>query len=454
LRALPHLCLVLAGLALWPASAVSDTGDAGYLKLVDQALAAPKTAPWCEIRKLYPETSFYRAHGGTGLQEATAAAGKKVLFDKTPAAAEAFKAFMRENAGGAGAHFYAAYLFDWNAELVAQKMEPLLPDFGRGVDYIDGSFEKQAAAALLDCIVKDKDGNDTGGRSWSSAYEVISLDEEELVADKYYHVEPLSVDSGVHDGQMFNVMTVQIPGDKQPVKLYFRPSPTLLDGEMAAALGRRMAELKAAAKAAASGDAGTESSTGSDKREADNAYLAAVDKARQDFPEEDDPAWGKLRTLYTATSFYKPEAGLALTRELTTAESKAGENRSPADVAAYQDLLRRHYALFASHVSALDAYISFRPDYIDNMRETGAFRGLIASIATSGDGKSPQRAFKVIDTSEEYALLERWLHLKARDQKLSPEQGHVYEIVTAEDPRTGEKRKVYFNVDAMAGKKN
>ncbi len=65
--------------------------DQKYLSLVDAATKSPATAPWCEIRQLYPDTSFYRAFGGLAIDKKTEEAGKAVIMQKTPEAAAAFK---------------------------------------------------------------------------------------------------------------------------------------------------------------------------------------------------------------------------------------------------------------------------------------------------------------------------------------------------------------------------
>lgn len=72
--------------------------------------------------------------------------------------------------------------------------------------------------------------------------------------------------------------------------------------------------------------------------------------------------------------------------------------------------------------------------------------GLLNSIIGSGDGKTPETAFKVISVTEEYALLDMW-GLKTSTQWLLEENGHEYDKLEAEDIDTGEKVMLYFNVD-------
>jgi hypothetical protein len=209
--------------------------DAEYL-----ALAGAAVPDWCRVRALYPDTSFYAEHLGIEAKKKTAEAGQRLLMDKTAEAAAAFQDHMRRHAGSVGAHFYAAYLYDWNADLAGQKMDRLLPDFGHGVDYIDPAREKKAAAALLGCIVSAGDG-----RSAASAFEVISVEEEEIVIEKYFHVDPVRADAHRENGKFYNVVTVTIPDSKVETDIYFRLDPRLVQGLIAR---QKETKAKAAAK--------------------------------------------------------------------------------------------------------------------------------------------------------------------------------------------------------------
>lgn len=75
-------------------------------------------------------------------------------------------------------------------------------------------------------------------------------------------------------------------------------------------------------------------------------------------------------------------------------------------------------------------------------------KGIIDSILRSGDGKTPETAFKVIAINEEYATL-RVLGLQVQGQALSHAGGHNFDIMTAVDPETKSKREGYFNIDPI-----
>jgi hypothetical protein len=79
-------------------------------------------------------------------------------------------------------------------------------------------------------------------------------------------------------------------------------------------------------------------------------------------------------------------------------------------------------------------------------REREAARGLIDSILQSGDGKSEESAFVVIEVAEEYSLL-RLLGLRPSNQALVHAQGHSYDRFDTTSNATGQQVVVFFNVD-------
>lgn len=70
---------------------------------------------------------------------------------------------------------------------------------------------------------------------------------------------------------------------------------------------------------------------------------------------------------------------------------------------------------------------------------------LLRSILDSGDGRSPETAYVVIATAEEYAVLDL-LGLRASDQALIHANGHSLDRLRAVG-RDGDAVTLYFNVD-------
>jgi hypothetical protein len=71
-------------------------------------------------------------------------------------------------------------------------------------------------------------------------------------------------------------------------------------------------------------------------------------------------------------------------------------------------------------------------------------------VRGDGDGRSMEKAFVVISTDEEYALLSI-LGLRPGGQSLMQGGGHAYDRLDAVDPKTNQKYEFYFQIDIPFG---
>jgi hypothetical protein len=76
---------------------------------------------------------------------------------------------------------------------------------------------------------------------------------------------------------------------------------------------------------------------------------------------------------------------------------------------------------------------------------------LADSIMRSGDGKSLETAWFVVDVPEEYFLVGSVLQLQAKSQSLVNKNGHAYDNVVAVDPTTNQSFSLWFNTDVDMG---
>lgn len=74
------------------------------------------------------------------------------------------------------------------------------------------------------------------------------------------------------------------------------------------------------------------------------------------------------------------------------------------------------------------------------------YLGLINSILAKGDGNSPETAYVVVTTEEEYAVM-RALGLTVWNQQYLRNGEHMFELLSGTDDRSKRSAKVYFNVD-------
>lgn len=150
-----------------------------------------------------------------------------------------------------------------------------------------------------------------------------------------------------------------------------------------------------------------------------------------------------LRYAYAGSSQYNPYD--AKESELRALMQKAYEDKN------YPEAIKQAQAILDSDFVNIDAHIisdlSFRrlnqpqqAKYHEQM-----VRGLIQSIAASGDGKTPETAFVVISISEEYSLL-FVRGLKKVKQALRRAGDHRYDQMSVED-KSGGKDEIFFNID-------
>ncbi len=156
-----------------------------------------------------------------------------------------------------------------------------------------------------------------------------------------------------------------------------------------------------------------------------------------------DVDFTELRMAYANSSFYDP---YGKNNDVEKSMRRAYNDGDYEGVVRYaKELIEDNFLDIDSHVFCGMAYKKMGDNEKRNYHGFIAL-GLLDSIIGSGDGKTPETAFKVISVAEEYALLDM-RGLKTSTQWLLEENGHEYDKLEAEDIDTGEKVTLYFNVD-------
>jgi Domain of unknown function (DUF4919) len=151
-----------------------------------------------------------------------------------------------------------------------------------------------------------------------------------------------------------------------------------------------------------------------------------------------------LRDAYAESPSYDPYGS-----KLGELQSEMFEAYRRGDCAA---VLAKAESILAANFVHVDAHLAagLCHEKLGNeaamRRERQIARGLIDSILQSGDGKSEQTAFVVIEVAEEYSLL-RALGLRPSNQALIHAQGHSYDRFDTKSNDTGQQVVVFFNVD-------
>ena len=173
--------------------------------------------------------------------------------------------------------------------------------------------------------------------------------------------------------------------------------------------------------------------------EAKKRYEALLETAKKG---EGTIDFGALRFAYFETSDYNPMAGMLAYRSLWGTVS---QSNWPEAVKQAEAVLSKNYVDVNAHMVAYVAYRQQGDEEKAKLHRRWA-DGLLDSIKSGGDGKTPQTAWHVISISEEYAVL-RALNLRPVGQALIKADGHSYDEMKTIDPQTSAEVKYYFNVD-------
>jgi hypothetical protein len=112
--------------------------------------------------------------------------------------------------------------------------------------------------------------------------------------------------------------------------------------------------------------------------------------------------------------------------------------------------LARNYASIVNHFDAMIACQGLqKTDEAATHEEL--LNALLDSIQKSGDGQSPETAWFVVTTTEEYIFVSRVLGFKAKSQTFFPKDGHFYDRLEVVDTKTNEGHSVWFNTDVDMG---
>jgi len=173
-------------------------------------------------------------------------------------------------------------------------------------------------------------------------------------------------------------------------------------------------------------------------------YRQLLEKAKRN---PDNLDFTALRMAYAQSSGYDPfrfdsEAHAVLSQAMDQRDLTSALN-------ALKRLLDACYLDIHAHMLAVDIYESLRTEEKESFHMRFA-TGLLDSIMRSGDGTNFEKAFIVISTQEEYALL-RVLSLEIIMQSLRENNGHQYDVFECPHPHTGKIIEVYFDVDLPMG---
>ena len=176
-----------------------------------------------------------------------------------------------------------------------------------------------------------------------------------------------------------------------------------------------------------------------DEQDVENDYglllaRAKLDPARADFRQ--------LRMAFTKTPAYLPYDRYTAEDKEINAAVEAGNWTRALEIV--NRLLEKNYVRIRSHLSALMIYD--KQGDPERARFHHAFvNGLFRSIMSSGDGRSVESAFVVINTEEEYDVI-GLSGLQPGGQALRHEGGKSYDVMTVTPRKGGEPIQLFFDI--------
>ena len=151
----------------------------------------------------------------------------------------------------------------------------------------------------------------------------------------------------------------------------------------------------------------------------------------------------QMRFAYMDSPEYKAAKNTDAEAEAMIAAVNAGD--FPAAIKNADVVLAGDYVDLDAHFAEYVAHRELHHD-AESQFHKNVFDGLLHSITNSGDGKSEQTAYVVIQTHEEYVVI-RMFGLTLNKQSLKRVNHHAYDVIDATDPQSSQKVTLYFNVD-------
>jgi hypothetical protein len=151
-----------------------------------------------------------------------------------------------------------------------------------------------------------------------------------------------------------------------------------------------------------------------------------------------------LRLAYTQTAQYNPY-DTQLSQRQTEIRRLINEEKYTAALFLADSILQDNFVDINTHLYCGFIY-SQTGDSVKSNFHYYLYDQLLNSIFDSGDGLGPSTAFIVINTQEEYALLD-WFKLRMQRQALKIVGGYRFDVLYCSDPVTNEEHAIFFNIE-------
>jgi hypothetical protein len=175
---------------------------------------------------------------------------------------------------------------------------------------------------------------------------------------------------------------------------------------------------------------------------AGQTYRAMLEAAQND-PSHMD--WSALRQAYAASPAYDPASGNGLSMRETNMAAARGDWAQVVTLAEAET--RRNWMNMPAHFLAQNAYLHLGNQAAASPHTLVA-NAFVHGLVSGGNGRTPQTAFSVLGTAEEYIVLSA-LHGRMQKQELRQIDGHWFDILTFVKPPAVTPGQLYFAIDTM-----
>jgi hypothetical protein len=153
-----------------------------------------------------------------------------------------------------------------------------------------------------------------------------------------------------------------------------------------------------------------------------------------------------MRIAYTFTKDHSPYGGSEERSAMTTAfrEKKYDETVKLAD-----NYLKENYVDLHSHYYAALAYLE-----LGKTKESDFHKNVLKKLLDAiweNDGLTPETALIALGISEQYFVM-NIEGFERKNKTLERHNNSTFDVHHAENSKTGEKRKFFFNIDKVFGK--
>lgn len=161
----------------------------------------------------------------------------------------------------------------------------------------------------------------------------------------------------------------------------------------------------------------------------------------------------KIRQLYTKTSFYDPNFPPMEVQDILKSLgsvnlSKDKEKELIEDLKLFT---QKHMAHIYVHHSISNFYNN-RGESARSKRHATIANYLALTVDQTGDGLTPETAYKSINKSEEQFLIQYFLNRRYSSVELKNINYQLYSVYKTKHEKTLDKKDIYFNISHYFGK--